>query len=136
MAEILLKATSPKNPTPEQEPFVYKVGMPVVVMPDGHPWGNAERLPLFCRINLPGVPVDKVMKYIEASREGKRLRRRRVWQFTLDALPATAREKLFTVGELTIKVSPSYKGFYDFTWREIRNYLKNLDTGLTETVEL
>lgn len=55
MAEILLKATSPENPTPEQEPFVYKVGMPVVVMPDGHPWGNAERLPLFCRINLPGA---------------------------------------------------------------------------------
>lgn len=53
MAELLILN---RDATPERRS--YKRGDIVVVMPDGHEWGNAEGLPDFVRGRLPGVPIE------------------------------------------------------------------------------
>jgi hypothetical protein len=35
-------------------------GYPVVIKPDGHPWGRCERLPEYVVIKVPGLPVGSV----------------------------------------------------------------------------
>lgn len=51
MAELLILN---RDATTEQRS--YKRGDIVVVMEDGHEWGNAEGLPDFVRASLPGLP--------------------------------------------------------------------------------
>lgn len=55
MAELLVLN---RDATPE--PRSYKRGDIVVVMPDGHAWGNAEGLPDFVRVSLPGVDPELI----------------------------------------------------------------------------
>ncbi len=55
MAELLVLN---RDATPE--PRSYKRGDIVVVMPDGHAWGNAEGLPDFVRASLPGVAPELI----------------------------------------------------------------------------
>ena len=70
MCEIIVKAIDVTNPDPiKDRRGCYKRGYPVAVYPDGTKWGNEERLPKFVIIKLPGVPIEKVQKYIEAHRE-------------------------------------------------------------------
>jgi len=132
MAEILVKAIDYSNPDAiKDKRGCYKRGMPVVVMPDGHPWGARERLPRFVVLKLPGISVDRVLKYIEPERDASNERtRRRLWQFAFASMPAVARNKLASAGELTIGAGG------DFTWNQVRNYLMNLKTGLSETSDL
>lgn len=55
MAELLILN---RDATPEQRS--YKRGDVVVVMEDGHLWGNSEGLPDFIRASLPGVAPEQV----------------------------------------------------------------------------
>lgn len=141
MAEILIKAVNATHPDPETDRTgCYKRGMPVVVMPDGHPWGSAERLPRFVVIKVPGVPVDRVQKYIgpeytPSPEVDPAVYRRRVWQIRWADLPAAARNKLTNTGQLIVKAG-AYAGAYDYTWDQIKSYFRNLSTGLDESDDL
>lgn len=136
MAEILVKAADATHAdTTVDQRGCYKRGMPVVVQPDGHPWGAREGLPRFYIIKLPGVSVSKVLKYIieDSTRDddGKVVRsRRRVWKFAIASMPAAARNKLVNTGVLTIGATG------DYTWAQVRAYLINQKTGLAETEAL
>jgi len=135
MCEILVKATNATHPDPDiDRRGCYKRGYPVVVMPDGHPWGNEERLPLFVVIKLPGVSVETAQKYIEpwedALTPGQTYCRRK-WKIKVDDLPASAVQKLATDGELTIKVG-TYAGEYDYTWAQVKAFFLNMRDNVTE----
>ena len=137
MAEILVMARSNTHEDPEVDRTqCYKRGMPVVVMPDGHPWGSAERLPTFVLLKLPGVPVELVQKYVEehpdpASPGEPSMLLRRVWTIRWDDLPAEARGKLAGTGQIVIQAG-GYSGEYDYTWKQIKRYFRNQVTGLDE----
>lgn len=147
MAEILIKAVDAINTDPEQDRRgSYKRGMPIVVMPDGHLWGDEECMPKFAVLKIPGVSVDAVQKYVQThqiqngvKQDGLTPRieiyRRRLWQLRWVDLPAAARNKLISTGVLTIKAG-AYNGTYDYTWAQVKQYFRNLDTGLDETGDL
>lgn len=146
MAEILVKATDHTHPDPQKDRRgAYKRGYPVVVMPDGHKWGRKERLPLFVVLRLPGVSVQKMRKYLEPTYTPEvdpdgipigNIYRRRQWQLRWEDLPQTAKDRLKADGELTIKATDAYDGSYDYTWREVKGYMHNIDGGYDETAEL
>jgi len=142
MAEILIKAIDATHPDPEKDRRgCYKIGMPVVVMPDGHKWGNAECLPTFVILKIPGVSVEKVASYILpevsiligplAVPELTTVRRRQ-WQIQFNELPLAARNKLRTKGELIIKAG-TYAGAYDYTWAQVKGFFLDLKSGFRET---
>lgn len=139
-AEILVKAIDTTHADAnEDRRGCYKRGMPVVIKPDGHEWGSAERLPKFVVLKIPGVSVATVTKYIfpeviDGSVPPMNYRRR-LWQIRWADLPLAARNKLASDGELTIKVG-AYAGAYDYTWAQIKGYFRNLKTGLDETADL
>ena len=143
MAQILVKAIDATHADPVKDRRgCYKRGMPVVVMPDTHTWGLDERPPKFVVLKLPGVPVEKVKKYIEPEREDTadadgryQVFLRRLWKFRFDDMPAAALKKLRDKGELTIKVG-DYADKYDYTWTQVRSYLRNLKTNTDETASL
>lgn len=143
MAEILVKAiNATHSDTDKDRRGCYKRGMPVLIMPDGHSWGGEERLPKFVVIKIPGISVETVSKYVQPQNEDTpdadgiyRVYRRRLWQIRWADLPAAARNKLATDGELTIKAG-TYAGNYDYTWKQIRGYFRNLKTGLDETGDI
>lgn len=138
MAEILIKAVDTINSDPDKDARgSYKRGMPVVVMPDEHPWGVEERLPKFVVIKIPGISVERVQKYIEIWTDlitGDPVRRRR-WQIRWSDLPAAARNKLQNTGQLVIKAG-TYSGTYDYTWTQVKQYFRNLQSGLDELEDL
>lgn len=141
MAEILIKAIDATHSDPVKDKAgCYKRGMPVVIMPDGHPWGKEERPPLFCVLKFPVIGVKRLEEYISEHRLAvdvtQSLYQRRVWQLQWASLPAAARTKLQKTGVLTIKATAAYTGPYDYTWAQMKQYIKNLDTGLFETREL
>jgi hypothetical protein len=143
MAQILVKAIDATHADPVKDRRgCYKRGMPVVVMPDTHTWGLDERPPKFVVLKLPGVPVEKVKKYIEPEREDTadadgryQVFLRRLWKFRLDDMPTAALRKLRDNGELIIKVG-DYADKYDYTWTQVRSYLRNLKTNTDETASL
>ena len=137
MAEILIKAISAahSDPTKDQR-GCYKRGMPVVVMPDGHPWGNEERLPKFVVLKIPMISVAQVQKYIEPQIESDVVTRRRLWRIRWADLPALAQSILTTTGMLTIKATEAYTGTFDYTWTQVKVYFRNQLTGLDETADL
>ena len=129
MAEILVKAVSAAHVDPVKDRRgCYKRGYPVVVMPDGHPWGLEERRPKFVVLKIPTIPVSRVLKYIETW-EGVQRRRGRVrW----DDLPTRAKNRLANDGELIIKAG-AYDGTFDYTWEQVKAFFRNDETGLDET---
>lgn len=69
-------------------------GDPIVAMPDGHKWGSAERLPNFVSLDLEGVPVEEIRKFIVheesnlVSHTGKPvIRRKRAYNIAVEKLP-------------------------------------------------
>ena len=140
MAQILIKAIDATHPDAINDRVgCYKRGMPVVVMPDTHTWGAEERPPKFIVLKIPGVPVETVKKYIEPEledgEEQPKIYRRRMWRFRIDDLPAAAKTKLLKNGELTIRAG-TYDGSYDYTWAQVRSYIRNLKTNTDETENL
>lgn len=138
MAEILIKAISAAHADPmKDQRGCYKRGMPVVVMPDGHPWGLEEGLPKFVLLKIPLIPVPVVEKYIAQAVDGNGdVIQRRTWQIRWDDLPAAARNKLQNTGQLVVKATASYTGSFDYTWAQIKDYFRNTQTLLTENAEL
>lgn len=66
MAEFLVKAIDAIHNDPVKDARgCYKSGDIVVVMPDGHSWGNEECLPVFYVFSIPGLSVEQAKKYIE-----------------------------------------------------------------------
>jgi len=146
MCEILVKAVDASHADPiRDQSGCYKRGMPVVIMPDGHPWGREEVPPKFAVLRLPGVSADRVLKYIEphtqtagVDRDGNPISktvRRRKWIIRLDAMPAAHREKIAQSGRLTI-ASGLYAGAHDATWAQARGYFRNQATGLDEDQDI
>lgn len=140
MAELLIKAIDASHPdTDTDRKGCYKRGMPVLVMPDGHPWGSSEELPLFVVIKVPGVSVGTLEKYTLpqniVGEHGIETYRRRLWRVRWEDLPIGAKNTLQSTGFLTIKVG-TYSGPYDYTWSQIKSYFRNLETGLDETEDI
>ena len=124
MAEILIKAVDATHADPiKDQRGCYKRGMPVCVMPDGHTWGAAERLPAFVVLKLPGITVERVQAFLHplVDAEGEVVRRR-LWQIAWADLPPAARTKILASGALTIGQGG------DYTWSQFRNYLRRADT--------
>ena len=145
MAQILVKARdSIRNDG--RDNVRYQRGYPVVVMPDEHTWGLEERLPKFVVIKIPLISVERVKKYIEQwmvvaglddeGRERWEMANRRIWKIRWDDLPVAARNKLRDSGELVIKATNAYTGIYDYTWTQIKTFMRNQITDTDETEEL
>lgn len=138
MAELLVKSIDHVNPISEKDRRgAYKRGMFVIVMPDGHEWGQVERdRGVFALIKVPLVPIDRVEKYVaqwmDTSEPPQAIQRRR-WRIRWADLPAQAQTLLRTTGILTIKARAEYTGAFDYTWTQVRQYFRNDETGLDET---
>jgi hypothetical protein len=64
--EMLVKAISATNPDPEKDRRgTHKKGDICAIMPDNHPWGAKEGLPLFVIVRCPEVTVAQVQNRIE-----------------------------------------------------------------------
>jgi hypothetical protein len=101
----------------------YKLGDPVVVMPDGHEWGLEERLPKFYVVKIPGLAVETARKWVEAWRDdtdpdNPAMLRRRLYGINIASLPASIRNALQTTGTVSV------------TLNQIRNYIINKRTGV------
>lgn len=133
----MIKATDAVNAdTDIDRRGCYKIGMPVVVVPDGHRWGTKECPPNFYLIKVPGVAVDKVEQFVAPEYEplpdqdgNPIVYRRRKWQIRVADLPQAAMDKFIANGELIIKAG-TYDGSYDYTWTQVKNYFRNLEIGL------
>ncbi len=142
MAELLIKAIDAVHPDAEVDAcHCYKQGMPVVVKEDGHQWGLSEGLPKFIVMKIPGVPVERVEKYIahwsDITDPLKPIPiRRRRWQIRWGALPLAIRTKLVTKGEIIVKALPSHQGPFDVLWNQVKGFVRNHETGLDESEEL
>jgi hypothetical protein len=138
MAEILIKATNHVHPDPDKDRRgAYKRGMPVVVMEDGHTWGRLEGLPNFFLMKLPGVSVSKVLQFIESDDRDQGETdpvsgdpiltpyRRRLWKLLIDNVPAGVKQKVADTGELVIGGGAGA----DYTWAQVRTFIKNQRTN-------
>jgi len=143
MAEMLVKAIdSTHKDTAKDRRGCYKRGMCVAVFEDGHSWGLEEGLPKFFVLRIPGIPAEKLRKYLEpqyenfTSLEGLPItHRRRLWKIMVDDAPAALRDKMLKGGAITIDARPS-GGNYDVNWEHFRGNFKNLKTGAFEDGEL
>lgn len=137
MAELLIKTTDNTHADPVKDRRgCYKRGYPVVVMPDGHGWGNEERLPWFWIVKLPMIDPALIKEYIAEWRDTGNLEQtlqRRRWQLQVEQLPAAALDILTTTGVLTVKVHPAYDGPFDLLWTDFRQRWLNLETLQSET---
>ena len=131
MAEILIRAVNNGDVENKQ---AYKIGMPVVIMQDNHLWGSKESPPNFYLLKVPFISVDKVLKFIKPQMvtiaDEEIIYRRRLWKIRVKDLPTVVKQKFKDNGELIIKATDTYTGEYDYTWTQIKNYFRNLQTGL------
>lgn len=136
MAEILVKAIDATHDDPVKDRRgCYKRGMPVVVMPDGHPWGKEEGPPKFVVVKLPGIDHKALHKYVRewdhATDAHTTLQRRR-WKLHLDDLPHGAHAK----HPIVVKASQKHQGPADLSWAELRAHFHNEETNTPETEDL
>ena len=124
MCEILLNAIGSGNADPELDKLCWKRGDPVVVMEDGHEWGAEEGLPKFWIVKIPGVSVAAATKYVdhvyEMVADTSVLKRKRLFNVLVDDVPNWIKTAIRDTGEVTV------------TFQQIRNFIKNRDTGATE----
>lgn len=150
MAELLIKAIDASHSNPDKDKRgCYKIGMIVEIRPDGCVYGTEEGLPKFYIIKIPMVPIDhpilvKLTKpqMVQNGLEEDGItphydtvRRRQHW-LQHHSIPAGARNKLMTEGELIIKANSAYNGPYDYTWAQIKNYLWDDDAQNTLTDDI
>lgn len=133
MAEFLIKARNPIDITADTEASNsgWKRGDIVVVKPDGHEWGKDERLPKFVVVKIPGLPVETAKKYTIPFRtdtglldsEGNSISKyvaRRKWHVLLDSVPTDIKKALLYNGEITV------------SWENVKSYIHNKETLVTE----
>lgn len=129
MAELLVKAVSATHSDPAKDQRgCYKRGHAVVVMPDGHEWGTLETLPRFVVLKFPLVAPARVEKYLATVTT-----RRRRWRLRWADLPAAARNKLTSTGQLVIKADAAYTGAFDYTWAQVKGFFRDDETNTDET---
>lgn len=143
MAELLIMARSATHPDPAKDRAgCWKRGMVVTVQPDGHRWGKRETAPAFCVLKMPGIPVDRVEKYLVAydvqdgfEEDGETARmatyRRRAWAVQLDELPSATRQKADAAGELVMSRDGDLRD-----WDATKALLLDTRTGLRETKDI
>lgn len=126
MAELLIKAISSTNPDPvKDQRGCYKRGDIVDVRPDGFEWGKEEGLPTFVKVKIPGLAVSTLKQFMESEKgDGvviplETTVRRRKWNILINDIPSQIKQTLQTAGEVTVTLS------------QIRNYIKNKQTGVT-----
>lgn len=135
--ELLVKARSVAHPDATEDRIGRaKRGMIVEVRPDGANYGTREGLPRFVVIKIPGISVAKAMKYMEVQLQDGARYRYRLWQIRWGDLPLAARNKLRDNGELIIKATDAYTGTYDYTWTQVKEFFRNLETNQDETADL
>lgn len=111
----------------------YEPGMTVTAMPDNHRWGRLERPPLFGRLYLPGVALERAERYLEPweapslTGVGVDTIRVRRWRLEIERLPEPLRDALNDTGLIVGQ---------HVEWEELCAYLRDLATGLTETEAL
>lgn len=113
MAEILIKAVDATHPDPVKDKRgCYKKGDPVVVMPNGHNWGNAECLPTFYVFRIPGLTVEEARQYIEPAyilgNPELGISERRKFRFPFwDKIPVDVRDSIKASNWKLIDISPA-----------------------------
>lgn len=108
MAEILVKAVDATNPDPVKDAAgCYKRGDPVVIMPDGHPWGREEGLPKFWIVKVPGATVAQLQQYVDAllAADGETRVRRRAWSLDTARMSGGVRNTLNNTGTITVTLT-------------------------------
>lgn len=70
MAELLIRAWQPEND-------IQDIGDIVIIRPDGWQWGNAECLPEYLVVRLPGVSAETIKQLEQAYNDGELLIKRR-----------------------------------------------------------
>ena len=126
MAEILVKAMDATHSDPVKDlRGCYKRGNIVDVRKDGFEWGKEEGLPKFVKVKIPGLAVSTVKQFMDSEMgDGfiiplETTIRRRKWNILVDDIPAQIKQTLQTTGEVAV------------TLTQIRNYIKNKQTGET-----
>lgn len=107
MAEILVMARDNSHPDPKRDPACYKKGDPVVVMPDGHPWGREElNTKIFNIIKVPGAAVEDFQPYLVSDSAtiggASNKARRRKYKLNIDMLPEQAKTAILTKGSASL----------------------------------
>lgn len=69
MARLLIKNGDNTSPNPDLDARCWKDGDVVVVMPDGHEWGELEGPPKFRRVDLPGVEVSEAERFCRPEKD-------------------------------------------------------------------
>ena len=95
MAEFLVRAITSANPDG------YKRGDPIVVRPDGWPWGSSERPPMFFILRVPGVTVAEVEAFVQP-RDRVLFGKQRRYTFDIDRLSPQIRSDALSLGVVTM----------------------------------
>ncbi len=114
--------------------------MPVEVTEDGVADTCTHTFLRFYLIRLPGVPAEQLRKYLEPHYSGlpsaePDLIARRRWILRAANLPLAARQKFQSQGFVTIKAG-GYDGPHDYTWAQVRGFIRDNVTGLDETEDI
>lgn len=121
----------------------YKRGMIVAVYEDGVCTEAPSTNTPFIFIHVPTVPAARVLKYMAPQLDptdvamGIRVPtviRRRRWRLRWEDLPAAVRTRIISQRQITVAVA-AYAGPRDYEWPQVRDFLRNQETGLDETGE-
>lgn len=134
MAEILVKIVSATHPNPAKDVYCYKLGDPVVIRENGHPWGAEEFKPpnlggKFAVVKVPDATAAQVDAFLqslwglnlcsEQMDAQKNITRRRACGCTINNVnPPTWNSILST-------------GIYTTTWTQFQKFILNKATGKT-----
>ena len=127
MAEFLIRAKDHWDLI--KRPWLGKEGDIVVAQEDGFRWGDKERLPLFCLVKIPGLPLEIALKYANpyfintgiVKPNGDpiyRLNAKFKYRVRVADVPASIRDKIRNTGEVSV------------AWDTIRVFLRNKETNL------
>jgi len=138
MCEVSVKLRVYSHPDPDKN----RTGVPrrwdfISIQEDGVDWGAKGRLPNFGIIKIPLIPASKLLKLRDRflNPDGT-IYQLRKWRLRADDMPVAAKDKMLSDGEVTIKATDAYTGPYDYTWTQIRQFIRNDETESDETGDL
>ena len=111
-----------------ERPGAYQRGHIVDVTPDTH-CPAVSGLPTFVRLWVPlvsvGVIKERYTSMLWDVLEPERLNHKRRFRIQWDELPAGAKQQVIGSGALIIKAGAAYTGPYDYTWEQVRGFIKD-----------
>ena len=117
----------PNHPCPHMAYRPYDI---VSVLPDEQPVGTKQVLPVWAIVDLPGVPVEKLLPFVVSQTEGSNpedaIVTRRLRRLGKDRIPVSLRNKIEKEGYL--ELTPAQIDF-------VLDYLENKVTGQTAREE-